>query len=542
MQQDKKYYDDFFTKYPVDVHDDPERFMFVASLLSGKVLDVACGTGTLADYYSGDYVGVDFSSVAIKKAQEIRRKNATFHCFDFTKRQELMTGGFDSFYLGEFLEHIENDDVVFENILKMGYEGARVIVSVPNGNRVPDESHCRIFTVPQIRRDYSKYGFVQFHDWPGFKKRIVFSILLGVKAHNDVSLVMIVKDEEKGIEKAITSALGLVDRVVVSIDSKTTDKTLEIAKLYADEIREHVWQDDFSKARNEAKENVKTKWILFLDGHEYVEKIGKVREKMKEDVDGIIVDVRLENGMVFKYPRIYRSYLNFENAVHNKLTLKKQIVYPGFVIVHDRLKYQDKKSMESRFKQRDAMLPRIMKEYLKKDKKDTRSLFHLGNFYMMKKQWKLADYYYKQYLKYGINRQELYLVALNRGLALQMQGKLVRALWVVSKADKYLPGRWETARVYGGTLFAMGFYKKSLKWLTQALNGNDKDYLYRPFPPDYVVIWDLIGTCYQKLGQLVEAKIAWEQAIKHAKEEKLKNYFKVKIRVIDLFLGEARKQ
>ena len=83
MQKDKKYYDDFFNNYPVNVHDNPDRFRAVAQLLSGKVLDVACGTGTLSDYYAGGYVGVDISDVAIAKAREIRRKNANFHAYNF---------------------------------------------------------------------------------------------------------------------------------------------------------------------------------------------------------------------------------------------------------------------------------------------------------------------------------------------------------------------------------------------------------------------------------------------------------------------------
>src|SRR3972149_3998777 len=147
MQKDKRFYDDFFSKYPVNVHDSPDRFKAVSALLSGDVLDVACGTGTLADYYSGKYTGVDISDVAITKAKITE------------------SASFDSVYLGEFLEHIENDDVVFKNVLTILRPQGRIVVTVPNVNRVPDERHCRIFTVPQIRRGYGKYGKINFHNW-----------------------------------------------------------------------------------------------------------------------------------------------------------------------------------------------------------------------------------------------------------------------------------------------------------------------------------------------------------------------------------------
>ena len=106
MQKDKKFYDDFFSKYPVNVHDGPDRFKAVSALLSGDVLDVACGTGTLADYYSGKYTGVDISDVAIKKAYAVRRAGAKFLTLDFIKAKITESASFDSVYLGEFLEHI----------------------------------------------------------------------------------------------------------------------------------------------------------------------------------------------------------------------------------------------------------------------------------------------------------------------------------------------------------------------------------------------------------------------------------------------------
>src|SRR4030042_1392165 len=161
MQKDKKFYDDFFAKYPVNVHDSPDRFKAVSALLSGDVLDVACGTGTLADYYSGKYIGVDISDVAIKKAYAVRRAGVKFLTLDFTKAKITESASFDSVYLGEFLEHIENDDVVF-------------------------------------------------HNWSGFKDRILFTIEPSQTHNNEVSLVMIVKDEAKGLERAIFSALPLV--------------------------------------------------------------------------------------------------------------------------------------------------------------------------------------------------------------------------------------------------------------------------------------------------------------------------------------------
>ena len=132
MQKDKQFYDNFYNIHPVNVHDSVDCFSAVSRLLFGNVLDVACGTGTLSDYYRGDYVGYDISDMAISKAVESRRNGTTFHCLDFTKYLTTPSILFDSVYLGEFLEHIEDDTIVFDNIFKLCRKNARVVVSVPN--------------------------------------------------------------------------------------------------------------------------------------------------------------------------------------------------------------------------------------------------------------------------------------------------------------------------------------------------------------------------------------------------------------------------
>jgi glycosyltransferase involved in cell wall biosynthesis len=60
---------------------------------------------------------------------------------------------------------------------------------------------------------------------------------LGEKNEDLLSLVMIAKDEEKGIENAILSCIEYVDNIVIAVDSRSTDKTLELANLYADTVK-----------------------------------------------------------------------------------------------------------------------------------------------------------------------------------------------------------------------------------------------------------------------------------------------------------------
>ncbi len=541
MQKDKQFYDRFFSHYPVNIHDNVPLFRAVSALLSGKCLDVACGTGTLAKYYAGEYTGVDISDVAIAKAKKERRQDAHFFVADFAKDAFVLKEKFDCVYMGEFLEHIADDKVVFSNLKDLLKDDGRIVASVPNGERVPDESHCRIFTVASIKRDYAKYGKITFHLWEGFQDRILFSIETGKTNSDEISLVMIAKDEGKGIETAILSALPLVDRVVVSVDEATTDNTKEIAEMYADELRTHKWESNFSKARNDASVNVKSRWTLFLDGHEYIESFGDVREKMKQDVDGIFVTVRMENGMTFLYPRIYRTGLQFKNAVHNLVECQTKTASTGFVIVHDRDNLQSAEASERRNAQRIEMMPRLLKEQIKKNPENARAHFHLANFYMTQMQFDEALKEYKKTIKYSYSHDEVFMAYLQVGRIRYQNGQNIRALFNFNRADALIPDRWEAARVLGGFYFMQGHYRKALSYLIRALGDNKRHYMYEPMEKNMPETWDMIGHCFAKLDRNEEAWESWNRASELETDEKRKAFFKQKADLVGSLCGKSNE-
>ena len=128
------------------------------------------------------------------------------------------------------------------------------------------------------------------------------------------------------------------------------------------------------------------------------------------------------------------------------------------------------------------------------------------------------------------------MVNINMGLCHTTLGHVVRALWAFDRADKLLPGRWETARAIGGLYFMLGRYEKAVKWLVQALTPNVRAYLYQPIQADYYGTWDLIGHSFAKLDKNAEAVRAWEQALKHAQSEDQKKITAEKIALVKTLL------
>lgn len=83
-----------------------------------------------------------------------------------------------------------------------------------------------------------------------------------------ISQCMIVKDEERNIERALSWGKGIVSEQIV-VDTGSTDRTVEIAERMGAKIYHFDWIDDFSAAKNFAISKAKYEWIALLDADEY---------------------------------------------------------------------------------------------------------------------------------------------------------------------------------------------------------------------------------------------------------------------------------
>jgi tetratricopeptide (TPR) repeat protein len=82
-----------------------------------------------------------------------------------------------------------------------------------------------------------------------------------------LSACLIVKNEEKHLDRCLASLKGLVDEIVV-VDTGSTDRTVEIATKHSAVIGHFQWCDDFAAARNESLKLATGNWILWIDADE----------------------------------------------------------------------------------------------------------------------------------------------------------------------------------------------------------------------------------------------------------------------------------
>jgi glycosyltransferase involved in cell wall biosynthesis/LmbE family N-acetylglucosaminyl deacetylase len=119
---------------------------------------------------------------------------------------------------------------------------------------------------------------------------------------------MIVKNEEALLARCLESVKEC-DQLVI-VDTGSTDRTIEIAKKYTDEVYlDYVWDDNFSGAQNHAREKMVTSWILSIDADEFCHDFSEVRKAIELGKDMIRVTMIAEGSqrMEFGFGRLFRN-------------------------------------------------------------------------------------------------------------------------------------------------------------------------------------------------------------------------------------------
>lgn len=160
-----------------------------------------------------------------------------------------------------------------------------------------------------------------------------------------LSQCMIVKNEEKNIEKALSWAKGIAYEQIV-VDTGSSDRTIEIAESMGAKVYHFEWIDDFSAAKNFAIDQAKGDWIVFLDADEYfsetdAQKLIPILVKIETDprykIAGIIstaiahLDDEGHPFQINAQTRIFRNHpaLRYKNPIHENLTsLQPDLAFP----------------------------------------------------------------------------------------------------------------------------------------------------------------------------------------------------------------------
>jgi len=162
----------------------------------------------------------------------------------------------------------------------------------------------------------------------------------------ELSLCMIVRNEEGNLAQCLESVRGAVDEIVI-LDTGSTDGTREIARRYTDRVYDYGWEDDFARARNASFSLAGKPFILWLDADDVLdppeaEKLTALKVRLDDSVDAVMMPYHYafspdgKPSLVFDRERIVRKSagFSFSGAVHEAMTVSGHVIREEIVVRH----------------------------------------------------------------------------------------------------------------------------------------------------------------------------------------------------------------
>ena len=157
-----------------------------------------------------------------------------------------------------------------------------------------------------------------------------------------LSQCMIVKNEEKNIEKALGWAKDIAFEQIV-VDTGSTDRTVELALEMGAKVYHFEWINDFSAAKNFAIEKAEGNWIAFLDADEYffpadavkmIEHVKKIQSNPALRAKWFAVNcpwAQLDDSgrpfAIFAQERVFRSFIRYVGKIHEHIDMDVKHLY-----------------------------------------------------------------------------------------------------------------------------------------------------------------------------------------------------------------------
>lgn len=315
-----------------------------------------------------------------------------------------------------------------------------------------------------------------------------------------ISQCMIVKNEEKNIERALSWGKEIMWEQIV-VDTGSTDRTVELAKNLGAKVYHFTWIDDFSAAKNYALEQAKGDWIAFLDTDEYMSEedakvlydlLSEIENKglsylavyaawMNQDQDGKFVWSGCQK-------RVFRNHfgIHYEGRIHEQLK-KGQRDFKFGELLNDSEElaiyhtgYTEQALLETGKLDRNEKL--IRKE-LEERPDDVHMLGYLAHNYVTREKYDQAIVYYEKAVRAFEASEEadgengiISRIFANLLYYLCVQGaEMDRILEIYEKAVRYVREECDFDYVVGMHFLELRNWEQGMRHLGRALELREKN-------------------------------------------------------------------
>jgi len=351
-----------------------------------------------------------------------------------------------------------------------------------------------------------------------------------MKKRKSISLCMIVKDEEKHLERCLNSVKGLVDEIII-VDTGSTDKTKEIAEKFGAIIKDYEWDNSFSNARNYSLKFAKMDWILLLDADDEFN-----REYEKQFIE--LVNNSVKDGHYFKTLSFTGDSINKDNTVSNLnlRLLRNNNKYKYVGCIHEQIRCVDGPTDYRNFtsedieifhygyltevaieKEKRARNIKIIEAELKKDPTNQFHIFNLANeYFALNDLDKALELFNKAYRNLNHNTGYSSKLVVRRIMCLDELGRYDEALNAIHEGLKMYPE-------FTDLEFIKGLIHLKERRYTLAIKSFEKCIEMGPPPIQLEFIkgsgtfrpYMALGGIYYKFDDYQEALKAYENALKY---------------------------
>ncbi len=366
-----------------------------------------------------------------------------------------------------------------------------------------------------------------------------------------LSQCMIVKNEEKNIERALTWGRELMWEQIV-VDTGSTDRTVEIAQALGARVYHFSWIDDFAAAKNYAIDQAQGDWIAFLDADEYLpaEDAGKLpgflKRLSREGYHALVaswiqvegnetLDTEGEGGLGWRESvkadgsrgfslagtqiRFFcrRRELRYRGRIHEKLHLEKGALrlFDGsreFSIFHTG--YTDSEMDEKKKVERNIAL---IKKELEYRPDDYQMMTYLGDSYFQQKRLEESACWYEQavaHLPRYLDEQNiqgamifkhLLVIYMDATFQAQKPSALTQARTAYEKAIRRFPKDGDFDYLMGRGYGDLGQFEEGALHLyrgIQLLDRYDSKGGSVLLARNLLEAWEWLARCYYETGKL----------------------------------------
>lgn len=207
-----------------------------------------------------------------------------------------------------------------------------------------------------------------------------------------LSIVMMMKNEEEHLDRTLSALKPLINDInseLIILDTGSTDKSVEIAKRYTDNLYFAKWNDNFADMRNLSISYSSGDWILIIDADEelisYERMIEFFNSNLYKNYNCASIELKnimCEDGDTYdkaSVPRLFRNEDSFryEGAIHEQPIYRNPLYNNIASFNHYGYMFSDEEIKQKKLKRNEAIL---MSE-INKSPEDPYIYYQLGRNY-----------------------------------------------------------------------------------------------------------------------------------------------------------------